>query len=233
MRAAILLGLSCCIAFTCIPAISQSSGMVRAHIEGIDIPPLANAPFTAKVLVTWEEPLVGGGTAARKYYTLVARDSEGRVRRETREFVPANSNAEPPLRTFTVFDPVSSTRTTCAKTSMTCATSAYHPRALLSDNVAAGANGNQQSLGQKTMEGLTVTGTRLTESSVSGANTRLAVSYTDSWYSPDLRMDLLVVRNNPQSGQVTLAVTSLVRGEPDSSWFKIPSGYDVRSGQNK
>jgi hypothetical protein len=235
MRSSIVLGLSLCFAFTITPAICQSSapvGAVRAHIEGIEIPPIANAPFTAKVIVTWNEPLVGGGTSSRKYYTLVARDSQGRVRREIREFVPADSKDEPPLRTFTILDPVSDTRTVCTKASMNCATSAFFPRIPLgsSDGTLSGSSSNvtRESLGQQTMNDLPVVGTRETVSNA--GNNRIALTHTDVWYSPDLHMDINVVRSNPQSGEVTLQVTNLVRGEPDSSWFLVPSGYTVRGG---
>lgn len=232
MRSSILLGLSFCVALTITPAICQSSasaGAVRAHIEGIEIPAIANAPFTAKVVVTWNEPLVGG-TASRKYYTLVARDSQGRVRREIREFIPADSNEEPPLRTFTILDPVSDTRTVCTKASMNCATSAFYPRIPLgsSDGTLSGSSGNvaRESLGQQTMNDLPVVGTRETVSNA--GNNRIALTHTDVWYSSDLHMDLSVVRNTPQSGEVTLQVTNLVRAEPDSSWFSVPSGYAVK-----
>ena len=135
MRASILLSLFVLSpAFVGAQTTSQatvSDGSVRTHIEGIDIPPIANAPFSAKVVVTWDEPLIGGGTVSRKYYTLVARDSQGRVHRETRDFVPADSTAEPPLRSLTIIDPVAGTRTKCTQAALTCATSEYHPRIAL------------------------------------------------------------------------------------------------------
>src|SRR5579863_1058077 len=238
MRSSIVLGLSLCFAFTITSAICQSSaptGAVRAHIEGIEIPAIANAPFTARIVVTWNEPLVGGGTSSRKYYTSVARDSQGRVRRETREFVPADSNDEPPLRTFTILDPVSDTRTVCTKASMNCATSAFYPRIRLgsSDGILSGSSGNvtRDSLGQQTMDDLPVVGTRETVSNA--GNNRIALNHTDVWYSPDLHMDLSVVRNTPQLGEVTLQVTNLVRGEPDSSLLSVPSGYAVKGGATR
>src|SRR5579863_8906233 len=123
MRASVLLGFSLCIVFTANSLFCQDSnsvGGVRTQIVGIDIPPVANAPFTARVLVTWNQPLVGGGTVSRKYYTQVARDSQGRVRRETRGFIPASSNAEPPLLSFAITDPVAGSRVTCTQDSMNC-----------------------------------------------------------------------------------------------------------------
>ena len=170
MSGSTLLGLSLCIAFAAVPTISQeiAVGSVRTHIEGIEIPPIAGVPFTAKVVVIWNKPVVGGGVVSRKYYTLVARDSQGRVRRETREFVPADSAAEPPLRSFTILDPVSGTRTICTKASMSCAASAFDANLALAENAADRGNVSGESLGQQTIEGLPATGTRETVSNVLG-----------------------------------------------------------------
>jgi len=229
----IVLAGSCAMAQTAIPA-----GAVRTHIEGLDIPAVPNAPFTAKVVVTWDEPLVGGGVISRKYYTMVARDSKGRVHRETREFVPSNSNEEPVLRSFTILDPTASTRTTCMQASMSCSVGAYNPRLLLAADGGAlpASNGNltRESLGQKTIDDLPVTGIREMRTGMAGTqgSSRVAISSTDAWYSSDLHMDLSVLRNNPQMGQVTLTVSDLVRGEPDHSWFAVPSGYAVRKASN-
>jgi hypothetical protein len=238
MRTSILFGLSLGLALAASPAISQevSVGAVHSHIEGIEVPPIANAPFSAKVVVTWDQPLVGGGTASRKYYTLVARDSQGRVRRETRGFVPADSDAEPPLRSFTILDPVSGTHTTCTKASMTCATSAFNPQLLLTEDATNNkGNASSESLGQQTIEGLPATGTRKTTWNASGSRStsRLALSHTDVWYSPDLHMDLSVTRSDPQLGEVTLTVTELVQGEPDSTAFAIPSGYVLKDSRTQ
>jgi hypothetical protein len=243
MRTSILLGLSVCVAFAGAPAISQvpsSVGAVRTQIQGIEIPPVANAPFTAKIVVTWNQPLVGGGTVTRKYYTLVARDSQGRVRRENRRFVSADSNAEPPLRSFTIIDPVAATRTSCTTASMNCATAAFHPRVTLTEDTGGAPSGStgkvtRENLGEQTIGDMPVVGTRETVTNTSGSHgsRRLAITRTDIWHSPDLQMDLSVVRSNPQSGQVTLDVTDLVRGEPDSSWFAIPSGYEVNGRRSQ
>ena len=222
MRASLLFSLFLGFALAGTQAIAQSSGpdgSIRTHIQGIDIPAIQGAPFTAKILVTWDEPLVGGGTISRKYYTLVARDAQGRVHRETRDFVPANSGAEPPLKSFSIADPVAATRTTCTQATMTCTTSVFHPRVSLVDEAggplpASGGNLKRVSLGEQTMNQLRVVGTRETATSVAGDNgsDRVIVSHRDLWYSPDLHMDISVVRSNPQMGQLELTVTNLVRG---------------------
>ena len=123
MRTFGFLGLLALTALATVPAISQGiapDGKIHTRIEGIDIPSVANAPFTAKVVVTWDQPLVGGGTISRQYYTQVARDAQGRVHREIREFVPINSSTDPPLRSFTIIDPVAGSRTSCQMDAMNC-----------------------------------------------------------------------------------------------------------------
>jgi hypothetical protein len=150
--------------------------------------------------------------------------------------VPAASNAEPPLRTFTILDPVSSTHTTCSKATMNCATGPLEARLNLARDggtlSGAGSNVTRENLGQQTMLGLPVVGTRETMTD-SEDRTRLALTHTDVWYSPDLQMDLSVDRSNPQLGEVTLKVTALVRGEPDPSWLAIPSGYQLVGGRDQ
>jgi hypothetical protein len=234
MRASIMFGLLVLsTAFTSAQTTSQTTvadGSVRTHIEGIDIPPIANAPFSAKVVVTWDEPLIGGGTLSRKYYTLVARDSQGRVHRETRDFVPVASTAEPPLRSLTIIDPVSGTRTKCTQPAMACTTTEYHSRVALTAQaggplVVRTGNVTRESLGNQSIDSLTAVGTRETRTTVSGP--RIIISHTDLWYSPDLQMYLSVARSNPQLGQLTLTVTDLVRGGPEHSWFDVPPGYEV------
>jgi hypothetical protein len=236
MRAVILLGL---LAPSCLAAAQTMSpdvapdGRIHTQIEGISIPSIANAPFTAKVVVTWDQPLVGGGTVSRKYYTLVARDSQGRVHREIRDFVAADSSVEPRLNSFIITDPVAGTHVTCGQDAMSCTVVDF--RVPLSEVQIDGpiprkANGpSLQNLGEQTMNSVPVVGTRETTTSLAGirGNSRVLISTKDLWYSPDLEMYLSVVRRDPQLGQISLTVTDLSRAEPDPSWFGIPSSYKV------
>ena len=245
MRAVILLGLLTSTAFVTAQTTSQSptaDGGIHTRIDGIDIPSITAAPFTAKVVVTWNQPLVGGGTVSRKYYTQVARDSQGRVRRETRGFIPASSNAEPPLRSFAITDPVAHSRITCKQDTLNCTVVDFRAPLITNevsiDTPAEKTKGfTRQSLGQQTMDSLPVVGTRETmvTNLGGGGNSRVLVRSNDLWYSPDLKMYLSVVRNDPQIGQVTLTVTDLSIGEPDPALFGVPEGFnvvDARSNQS-
>jgi len=241
MRRLILPPIVLCFGLTILQSGAQSyrsDGSVRTQIEGIDIPTVADAPFTAKVVVMWDEPLIGGGRISRTYYTQVARDSQGRVRRETRSFVAAHSGAEPTLRTFSILDPVAGTRTRCTAATMSCTTTNYEPRQSLgapADETFSGSNVKRVSLGERSIDAMRVEGIRETATNSAGerGNSELVVSNRELWYSPDLQMDLSVTRNNPQLGEVTLSVINLVRGQPDPSWLTVPSGYTVKDARGR
>lgn len=245
MRAVILLGFLACTSLAIAQATSQTlapDGRIHTRIEGLDIPAIANAPFTAKVVVTWDQPLVGGGTVSHKYYTLVARDAQGRVHRETRDFIPASSNAEPPLRSFGITDPVAGSRINCSQDTMNCTVLDFRapigsPDVTIDEPASPAKGVSMQSLGEQTMNSMAVVGTRETRISNIGSrgNSRVLVSTKDLWYSPDLKIFLSVTRNDPQLGQIKLTVKDLVLGPPDPSWFSVPSGYttvDVRRNQS-
>jgi hypothetical protein len=210
---------------------STPEGGIRTRIEGINIPPIPGAPFTAKVVVKWVEPLVGGGTVSRMYYTMVARDAQGRVHREIRGFVPANSNTPPPLQTITILDPVAGTRTNCVAANLQCTVTPYQPRTLLAAASVSGKHVKMSSLGTQTIDGLTAVGTRKTQ--ITQTRSHVILSHTDSWYSARLQMDLSVMRTNPQTGQVTLTVEHLQEVRPDASWFEVPAGFQVRQGRTQ
>lgn len=240
MRTSILVGVLGLAALQCAAQSTASDGNARTFIQGIDIPAIPNAPFTAKVVVTWNQPLNGGGTISRSYYTMVARDSQGRVRRETRGFVPAASGAEPRLRSFSISDPVAGTRTVCVSAKMTCKTGSFQPSNKVSDdaNAALGnSSGNVQrvSLGEQLVDSIRAEGSREVTTIAAGqsGNNQTVISKREVWYSPDLQMDLSVSRTNPQLGTVTLSVTNLVRAEPAASWFAIPSGYQMLNSQGE
>ena len=223
-----VLALGCVTAGAQVPAQPPGAdGSIRTRIQGIEIPPIPGAPFTAKVVVEWDQPLIGGGTVSRTYYTMVARDAQGRVHREIRGFVPADSGAEPPLRTVTILDPVADTRTNCVEATMQCTVTAYQPRPSLTGAAVIGGHVTTESLGSQTMQGLTAVGTR--ETQTTQTRSRVILSHTELWYSPQLQMDLSVVRTNPQMGQVTLTVENLQQVKPDASWFAVPSGFQVNN----
>src|ERR1700691_883042 len=70
------------------------SGM-SDRVEGLFIPLISGQPFHATFAVQIHRHLPDGTVVDQKYYTLVARDSTGRTRREAREPIAADSDLDP------------------------------------------------------------------------------------------------------------------------------------------
>lgn len=92
--------------------------------------------------------------------------------------------------------------------------------------------GTTVSLGTKTVEGVSVEGTRTTHTIPAGAmgNAQPIVISFERWYSPDLLTNVMTVRSNPFTGKTTFMLTNLKRGEPDASLFTVPSDYKMMTG---
>jgi hypothetical protein len=207
-------------------------GRTTERVEGIYISQAADAPFTARQQVEWAETLADGTIMTTKYFTIIARDSRGRVYRENRNRVPANSSQEPRLNYTFVLVPDARTRTDCYTATQICRVSSYRPVTVLgpsSEASAAGKTGSMklEPLGNDTMESLEVIGTRETQTIRAGTigNNRDIGVTKEIWYSPQLQINLAVVRNDPRVGKQTFKITEVTLGEPDTKFFETPAGY--------
>lgn len=200
--------------------------------RGIFVPLVVGEPFHAKITAEFKRLLADGTTVSEKSFDVVARDGMGRLYREDRGVVPANSDREPPLlRTF-VYDPKTAQITICNLGRSTCRLASFNPSAHPVEEVAGlSPDGNstltRENLGKKKIDGLEVQGTRETRLFKSGSegNNRPMVQTLESWYSPQLQIDLEVTREDPRSGRQSYEVTELKMGEPAPDWFAMPSGY--------
>jgi hypothetical protein len=84
-------------------------------------------------------------------------------------------------------------------------------------------------LGKKVIQGVEAQGTRKVVTFPAGAfgNEKALEVITEVWYTPELKMDLLRIHNDPRFGQTTYTVTSLLRGEQPRSLFEPPADYKV------
>src|SRR5260370_20124380 len=73
-----------------------------------------------------------------------------------------------------------------------------------------------ESLGVKSIEGVTAEGTRVTRTIPVGAagNANPMVITTQRWYSPDLQVTVFETHTDPRFGASTVQVTNIVRTEP-------------------
>lgn len=86
-----------------------------------------------------------------------------------------------------------------------------------------------ESLGSKTIEGTSATGTKTTTTIPAGAigNDKDLVITRETWYSADLKVVVQSTQSDPRFGETTYTLTNIQRSEPDQSMFQVPPGYTV------
>jgi len=209
-------------------------------------PGIAGAPFAAVVKTQSVTAFADGNRVVRTNVVHYFRDGQGRTRTERGE-------GEGPNRIITISDPVSTERyvvrpqnkTVIAyKTSPGGPIPAVPPQpldemarfALLGFRMGIGANpateasSETTSLGQKSINGVTATGTRLVRKIPSGVlgNEKPITSTLDRWVSPDLGIAVQITQKSSIGGELTLNVDQITRAEPDPTLFAPPTDYTRR-----
>src|ERR1700758_62832 len=94
---------------------------------------------------------------------------------------------------------------------------------------APSADVKTESLGDKDIDGIPVTGTKTTNTIPAGTigNDRDLVVTRETWYSPDLKLVLQSTQTDPRFGETTYSLTDVQRSEPDPALFQVPAGYTV------
>jgi hypothetical protein len=87
-----------------------------------------------------------------------------------------------------------------------------------------------ESLGTKTIEGVTVEGKRMTRIIPAGrqGNDQPITIIEERWHSPELKITVLQIRDDPRTGTTTMELSDIVPGEPDAALFQVPEGYEIR-----
>jgi hypothetical protein len=218
-------------------------GGTRFHVDGIQIRPVAGKPFSGRDNIEWTRTLEDGSVVKTHLYADLARDSQGRIYRENRKFVPGDSDQEPRQIDLTISDPVTHTRTTCIIARHQCTITSYFVSTTFTPQPAGAFDKGtrflaRESLGTDTFDGLNVVGTRETTTINAGVvgNSQPLVTTREFWYSPDLQVNLSVTRKDPRNGTQVIRVVDLSRTEPDAAMFQVPAGFivqDARRGSVK
>jgi hypothetical protein len=84
-------------------------------------------------------------------------------------------------------------------------------------------------LGEKVIEQVLATGTRTTLVLPVGyeGNVRPITMVTETWTSPELKLNILFKRTDPHMGVFIRSVVNISRSEPDPSLFQVPPGFTV------
>ena len=240
MRVPLSLGFLLLLSCSVPPGFSQSTvapavttpgdGRVAEWMYGEHISPVPALPFSAKVELELVNQLQDGTLITHKTYNLDARDSQGRTRNEARNWINPSIGAEPRLIRIELYDPATRTRINVfplAKTVRQWTVGTAVPTA--PSSASAKPETITENIGSDSIEGLPVRGLRVSQTYHPGAlgNDRPLTIITESWYSGDLKINLLTKRADLRYGVQTVRVTELVRQEPDSTLFAIPDEYKL------
>src|SRR5580698_7631075 len=89
-------------------------GGTQYFVDGIKVLPASGKPFSGRSTTEWTRTLEDGTVMTTHLYAMVARDSQGRIYRERRHFVPSDSTRQSALTHILIYDPTSHTHTECS-----------------------------------------------------------------------------------------------------------------------
>lgn len=225
------------------PMVLMQDGGTSEVLEGIEIPPIAKAPFSSMLETEWVRPLAEGGTWTTANRRRIARDSAGRVYQERWLLAPKGGKARSRMSHIQIADPVKHTAMTCSARSHTCTKRWYSERAEMvykpspeqSGPLANGAGAYAHDrLGEDTISGLPTIGMRDTTTLNPGivGNDRPVAIVREFWFSPKLGINLVSSLSDGRYGVQRFKVTELSEGEPDATLFELPKGYAMVEQQS-
>ncbi len=220
------------------PPMERGSFAFERMVGGFGGKVVTGAPFSAQVTRETVQVLSNGTQVDQKMTGSVARDSAGRTRQEMtfNNIGPLSASGQAPHVAF-IRDPVAGKSYILNEDKQTVLTMNRPARAgangdarmMRQDGQSGHENANVQttSLGTKTIDGLTVEGTKVTRTIPAGqiGNDKAIVITREEWYSSDLQMVVSSTRTDPRFGTTTYQLNSINRSEPSETLFTVPSGY--------
>ena len=215
-------------------------GGVREVLEGIFIPPIPNAPFTATLATETVKYGADGATMTGVNQRRIARDTKGRVYEERWWLVPKNGKIKSKMNWIQIADPKQLTLYNCSTEKQICDLLVFDPTHALQalsvghKSPSGSVTGSDRSvtwedLGHRNIAGIDTVGSRETTVMFSGTmgNDEPLKYVSEYWHSQSLGINLVSVNTSPFFGKQTFTITELTEGEPDPQLFQLPAGYKV------
>lgn len=210
---------------------------------------VTGAPFSGSFSVQTTQAMADGNQIQRNTTGTVARDSQGRMRRDLT--LPAigpwstsgSGEAAPPHAVF-IDDPVAGTHYILQPDKKTAET-LRRPPADFREGTDHAENRSERrdssdvvttDLGTQTINGIAAQGTRTTHTIPAGkiGNLKPIVIVSERWYSTDLQTNVMTKRTDPRTGETTVTqLTNIQRAEPDASLFQVPADYTITQGNGR
>jgi hypothetical protein len=238
-------------------AFAQESGeaVVISPDFVVDGRVVKGVPYSARAVTSVKQTLPTGSEISTQMAALVARDAEGRTRREQTLRAIGPWALLPPLggraaeeaarrgdapTVILIQDPVKQISFTLDPRTHLARITRREPRnETAAARKEAGARTrppfgerpaeDTESLGDRIIEGVLARGKRTVTTLRAGAigNSAPLEIVVETWYSPDLQVVVLGKRSDPRVGEITYRLTSIKRAEPPASLFEIPADYRV------
>jgi hypothetical protein len=216
------------------------------------------APYSATAITESTQVLGDGNRIVNKSSSFVARDSQGRTRRETVLSRIGPLQVDSPKLVF-INDPTSHTQyilspggnaTKVVRDEATWSVGpdiinlTSHERGMKEKLIVRAqgtserrkeSNGAEQvkheDLGTQTIEGVSAEGKRETVTIPAGqiGNDRAIDIVSETWYSPELHTMVLRKHSDPRVGETVFRLTEIKRNEPDASLFQPPAGTKIKA----
>jgi hypothetical protein len=234
--------------FLIIPAISAQTtqegpripdGGTREVLVSIFIPSIPGAPFTATVNTESIRALPDGTRITLKNHRLIARDKSGRIFQERRLLVPEDGKEESIVTQTEITDPVSHSQYICVPRERVCQLEEFQPAeaalpAIGSKGQKTSSSPGQESLGTRLIAGVETQGIQEVAVIPTGTigNDSPILSKREFWFSPQLGLNILSIREDPRFGRQKFELSDVVMGEPDPKLFMPQEGskiLDLRS----
>jgi hypothetical protein len=229
--------------------LSGAPGNVRFMTQEFSFsgPAVTNAPYSAEEKTESVQTLADGNRITNTTTAKVYRDSQGRTRREM-SLPGFGGDSQHTL--ITISDPVNGANYTFDPENKVAhqapgMAAGIKMEALAKLKAEAGARNGEtrtgvirqapapttkhEDLGGNMIEGVSVMGTRETSTIEAGAmgNERAIAISSERWFSPELKIEVKSVHNDPRMGQTTHTLTNISRAEPDPALFQLPSDFKV------
>jgi hypothetical protein len=217
--------------------------------------PVTGVPYTADISTDVVQQLADGNRIEHHTTSSVARDGQGRTRREQQLTAIGAILPQVDGRIITIMDPVAKVHYSldpARKVAMRSPLPVFKrfdgaARTGAGVSVAAGVagaatvsaetvvinagakNARTESLGTSQIEGVQAQGTRTVVTIPAGAigNQAPIEMVTEQWFSPELGSVVLSRRSDPRFGETTYRLQNIVRAEPSPELFQVPADYTV------
>jgi hypothetical protein len=223
--------------------------------EGVTVSPgfvvegrvVKGIPYSAHAVTSTRQTLTTGSEISTSFTAVVARDSEGRTRREQallaiggwaieRSESPTVVVIQDPVKmvNYTLDPRTHLARMNRQRTSAQLEESRRAENAQRSEAFSREPRSERtELLGAKTLEGFRVEGRRTITTYPVGSvrNSAPIEVVVETWYSSELQEVMLSKRTDPRFGETIYRLTDIKRAEPPASLFEVPSDYRVEAGE--